>query len=193
MTITTDVADDTFDIWADYTRGTENVLGDYAHLEFLAGSGSNPPADRAYVQLSRESATTIMVRLVRTITFQTGQSVILDSAFPLDTGATKRFGATITGLSVQVWWEPAGGGMRTNVGSAVTLTADYRDGLHKRVAFNFVRAQPFSAGSPAIDNFTVASAPPDTAWTFLIDRLPDLDTSRVVTSAVGRPADGRRG
>lgn len=185
MAITTDVADDTFDIWTDYTRGSQNVLGDYAHLEFLAQSGANPPTDRVYVQLSRESATTIMVRLLRTIGFQFAQSVILDSAFPLDTGATKRFGATITGLSVQVWWEPAGGGTRTNIGSPVTLTADYRDGLHRRVAFNFVGAQAFGPGSPRIDNFTVARPLPPDAWTLLVNQMPSFDASKVADLGEG--------
>jgi hypothetical protein len=181
MAITTDVADDTFDIFTDYTRGSQDVLGDYAQLEFLAKSGANPPTDRVYVSISRQTATTVMIRVIRTINFSTGQSIILDSAFPLSTGATKRIGATVTGLSLQVWWEPAGGGTRTNIGSPVTLTADYRDGLHKRVAFNFVGAQAFSAGSPRIDNFIVAKpAPPDTGWVLLVDRLPDLDTSLVV-------------
>ncbi|HXE82840.1 MAG TPA: S8 family serine peptidase [Gemmatimonadales bacterium] len=181
MAITTDAVDDTFDIWADYTRGSQNVVGDYAHLEFLAKSGSNPPTDRVYVSLSRQSATTVMVRLVRTFNFSNAQSVVLDTAFPLDTAATKRFGATIAGLGVQVWWEPAGGGTRTNIGSPVTLTADYRDGLHKRVAFNLMGAQAFSAGSPRIDNFTVATpAPPDTGWQLLVDRMPTLDATRVV-------------
>lgn len=183
MAITTDVVDDSFDIWADYTRGSQNIVGDYAHLEFLAKSGSNPPTDRVYVSLSRQSATTVMVRLVRTFNFSTAQSVILDTAFPLDTAATKRFGATIAGLTVKVWWEPAGGGTRTNIGSPVTLTADYRDGLHKRVAFNFIGAQSWTAGSPRIDNFVVAQpAPPespDTAWVYLTDQIPEFDTARV--------------
>ncbi|HTI04103.1 MAG TPA: S8 family serine peptidase [Gemmatimonadales bacterium] len=164
MAITTDVVDDSFDIWTDYKRGSQNVLGDYAQLEFLAKSGANPPTDRVYVSFTRASASLVQVRLVRTLNFSNAQSIMLDSAFPFDTSATKRIGATVTGLSVQVWWEPAGGGTRTNIGSAQTLTADYRDGLHKRVAFNFVGAQAWSAGSPSVDNFVVATpAPADTS------------------------------
>ena len=182
MAITTDVVDDTFDIWTDYARGSQDVPGDYAQLEFLAKSGANPPTDRVYVAFTRSSPTLVTVRLVRTLNFSNAQSIILDSAFPLSTGTTKRIGATITGLSVQVWWEPAGGGTRTNIGSAQTLTADYRDGLHKRVAFNFIGAQAWSSGSPSVDNFVVAKpAPPDTGWILLVNDLPELDTTRVVT------------
>ena len=185
MAITTDVADDTFDIWTDYTRGSQDVNGDYGQLEFLAKSGANPPTDRVYVAFTRASPSQVVVRVVRTLNFSIAQSVIVDFAFPFDTGATKRIGATITGLTLQVWWEPAGGGTRTNIGSPVTLTADYRDGLHKRVAFNFIGAQAFSAGSPWMDNFVVAKPapppPPDTAWTYLTDHMPTFDTSRLAT------------
>src|SRR2546425_12856405 len=110
---------------------------------------------RSYVALTRESSTTVQVRLVRTQSFSIAQSVILQSGFALSTGATIRIGATVSGVSVQAWSEPAGGGTRTNIGSAVTLTADYRDGSHQRVAFNFIGAQAAGPGSPSIDNFTV--------------------------------------
>lgn len=157
MAITSDVADDQFEIFTDYRRGSTDVPGDYARLEFLAGAGVNPPEDRVYVELSRVSPTAMSVRLVRTDGFSFAQSELLNSGIPLPTGGSIRIGATVAGLSVQVWQEPAGGGARTNVGSAVTLTADYRDGTHKRVAFNFIGAHAGGAGSPSIDNFTVHS------------------------------------
>ena len=48
-------------------------------------------------------------------------------------GASLRIGATVDGLDVTGWTEPAGGGTRTNRGSVVTLTVDLRDGDHKRI------------------------------------------------------------
>jgi len=155
MAITTDVADDSFDLSTDYTRGAADVGGDYAQLEFLAQSGTNPPQDRVYIAFTRTAATTVQVRLIRTKAFSFAQSIILDNAFPLSTDSSKRIGVSVSGLQVQTWWEPAGGGTRTNIGSAVTLTQDYRDGTHKRVAFNFVGSQAVGPGSPRIDNFTV--------------------------------------
>jgi hypothetical protein len=176
IAIASDVADDHFEISTDYTRGSLDVNGDYAQLEFLAGSGSNPPADRVYVALTRASATSVQVRLLRTQGFSFAQSIILNSSFSLATGGSIRIGATITGLSVQVWSEPAGGGARTNIGNAVTLTSDYRDGAHKRVAFNFVGAQAFGAGSPRIDNFTVTTVPA----TLVQDSFTDADGTNIV-------------
>jgi hypothetical protein len=155
MAISTDVADDEFEIWTDYKRGSSDVLGDYARLEFLAGSGANPPRDRVYVGLERQTSSTMLARLVRTSGFSVAQSIVLDSSVALATSGSIRLGATISGLSVQVWREPAGGGSRTNIGNSVTLTADYRDGNHQRVAFNFVGAHSAGSGSPSIDNFTV--------------------------------------
>ncbi len=177
MAISSDVTDDRFDIWADYKRGSANVLGDYAQLEFLAGSGSNPPQDRVYVSLERQTASIVLVRLVRTAGFSVAQTVVLDSAMALATGGTIRIGATVSGLQVQVWREPAGGGTRSNEGSAVTLTADYRDGNHKRVAFNFVGAQDAGAGSPSIDNFTVKPLP----TLLLFDSFTGVDGTNIIS------------
>jgi hypothetical protein len=176
MAISSDVTDDRFDIWADYKRGSANVVGDYAHLEFLAGSGSNPPQDRVYVSLERQTASTVLVRLVRTAGFSVVQTVVLDSSMALATGASIRIGATVSGLQVQVWREPAGGGTRTNEGSAVTLTADYRDGNHKRVAFNFIGAHDAGTGSPSIDNFTVKPLP----TVLFLDTFTDADGTNIV-------------
>jgi len=164
MAIATDVIDDSFDLSTDYKRGSVDAPGEYVQLEFLAQSGANPPQDRVYVAFTRTAATTVQVRLIRTKAFSFAQSIILDSAFPLATDSSKRIGVSVSGLQVQTWWEPAGGGTRTNIGSAVTLTQDYRDGTHKRVAFNFIGAQAAGAGSPRIDNFTVRGpAPADTS------------------------------
>ena len=155
MAIATDVIDDSFDLSTDYKRGSVDAPGEYVQLEFLAQSGANPPQDRVYVAFTRTAATTVQVRLIRTKAFSFAQSIILDSAVPLATDSSKRLGVSVSGLQVQTWWEPAGGGTRTNIGSAVTLTQDYRDGAHKRVAFDFVGAQAAGSGSPRIDNFLV--------------------------------------
>ena len=150
-----DILDDAFEVFIDYYksgagcfqfersglyflahRATAIALGEGVEVAFVSGTGDN-----------------VNIRIIRRDSAGAEQQNVLLAAITIGAGASLRLGATVSGVEVQVWTEPAGGGGRTDRGSATTLTVDLRDGYHKRIGLT--GRGECNAPQSTIDNLTV--------------------------------------
>ncbi len=129
-----DVADDEFDIFADYTRGSGGDFNGERQGLYLLAHKTTAIANGEGVEVVfiRSSASQMHFRLIRRDSAGVEQQNFFQAVITITPSNSLRMGATVSGLDVQLWTEPAGGGTRTNRGSPATLTLDLRDGDHKR-------------------------------------------------------------
>lgn len=154
-----DIADDDFEVFADYTRSSGgDFAGEREGLYLLAHkSTAIANGEGVEVVFVRSGPGTVNFRIIRRDSSGVEQQNVLLASITITTGNSLRIGATVSGLEVQGWTEPAGGGTRTNRGSVVTLTADLRDGDHKRIGLTG-RSESSSPG-PTMDNLEVILNP----------------------------------
>ena len=153
-----DIVDDRFEVYADYTRGTGGDFPGERQGLYLLGSGTTAIAngDGVEMALVRSGPGTLSLRLIRRDSAGVEQQDVLITGLTITPGNSQRIGATVSGLNVTPWTEPAGGGTRTNY-SAITLTLDLRDGDHKRIGLT---GRSESAPPRAtMDNLTVQIEP----------------------------------
>lgn len=130
-----DLVDDFFTTWSDIGRGAVGATNQRAGLYFLA------PATGAIGGDGREG---VIVEFIDAVgggsdivarrydsNGNEAQAEVITANFDLDPGEGARLGVDVSGLDVVVWTEPDQGGLRTIQGTFV-LTADLRDGSHKR-------------------------------------------------------------
>lgn len=153
-----DVDDDGFEVYADYTRSSGGDFAGEREGLYLLAHKTTAIAKGEGVQavFVRSGASTVAFRIIRRDSDGVEQQNVLLASITITTGNSLRIGATVTGLDIQGWTEPAGGGTRTNRGSAVTLTVDLRDGDHKRIGLT--GRSESSAPGPTMDNLTVIPA-----------------------------------
>lgn len=150
-----DIADDNFEVYFDFFRSSDNQT-ERDGLYLLAHKSNDIAlGEGVEVSLHRNSAnpSIVNVRFIRRDSAGVIQQDVIVA--PSISFVDMRLGATVDGLDVQVWTEPIGGGSRTNRGSAVTMTADLRDGDHRRIGM-----LAFSRSTPpaSFDNLTVIPA-----------------------------------
>lgn len=130
-----DIADDDFEIFADYTRSGADFAGERHGLYLLAHKTTAiANGEGVEVVFIRNGPSTVNLKIIRRDSAGVEQQNFLAAVnIGIGGGTSLRIGAEVSGLDVQAWTEPAGGGTRTNRGSPLTLTVDLRDGNHKRM------------------------------------------------------------
>ncbi|KKK77830.1 hypothetical protein LCGC14_2849650 [marine sediment metagenome] len=149
-----DVADDRFDIWSDFTRSSGGEFSGERHGLYILASKITAIANGEGVQvvLIHLTGSQMNFKIIRRDSAGVEQQNTLLMTISIPSGASLRIGATVSGLNVTGWTEPAGGGTRTDRGTVV-LTADLRDGNHKRIGLTG-RCES-NAPLATIDNLTL--------------------------------------
>ena len=129
-----DVADDRFDVWFDFTRSSGGEFPGERHGLYILASRITAIANGEGVQvvLIRSDGSSMNFKVIRRDSSGVEQQNVQLANIPIAARSSLRIGATVSGLNVTGWTEPAGGGSRTDHGT-VALTADLRDGDHKRI------------------------------------------------------------
>lgn len=177
-----DIVDDNFDVFADYRSGNGCFAGERAGLYLLAHKSTAIALGEGVEVIFRLQVSGSVYRIEVIRRDSAGveqQNVSLGSVTIVN---NLRLGATVSGLEVQVWTEPDGGGTRTNRGSAVTLTADLRDGNHKRIGIT--GRSECNAPRGAMDNLTVTVVLPPTGQVQFDASIQNAFAGRVQVSSL---------
>ncbi len=116
---------DNFDVFADIHRPTDVQTLQKARIIFRCSSGG-VFGSRTEHQVMMENASSSEAG-IRLFTVENGVNrfdQLMSSQIPWQRGETLRMGATVNGDQVKAWWEPEGGGARTQVG-ATTWAAGF--------------------------------------------------------------------
>lgn len=152
-----DIVDDNFEVFLDYTRSAfTDYSGENVSIYLLADKSNDIAlGEGVTVSFTRESAVEMRLQVFRRDSAgNIVQQVTVATGLPIGLGDSIRIGAIVTGLEVQPYTEPAGGGTRTDY-SAVTLTADLRDGDHKRIGLSGRAGTNPAVSRAKSDNLTV--------------------------------------
>ncbi len=148
----TNIAEDTFEVYGDYTRNAVDDTGGRCGLYLLASSVTAiANGEGVLVEFRRSDASRMDLYIVRRDSSGVEQQSSNVATITIATSTSLRIGATVSGLNVTAWTEPAGGGVRTDRGTLV-LGVDIRDGAHSRIGMTG-RAGTFTGSF--MDNLTV--------------------------------------
>lgn len=179
-----DIADDDFEVFADYNNSSSGCFaGERAGLYMLAHKSTAIANGEGVEVLFRlaVSGSTFRIEVIRRDSAGVEQQNVLLGTVVITSGQSLRLGAMVSGLDVQVWTEPAGGGTRTNRGAAVTLTADLRDGNHKRIGLT--GRTECNAPRSTMDNLTVTVVLPPTGQVQFAASIQNAFGGRVQVSS----------
>lgn len=179
-----DIVDDDFDVFADYNNGPAGCFaGERAGLYMLAHKSTAIANGEGVEVLFRlaVSGQTFRIEVIRRDSAGVEQQNVFLGTVIITSGESLRLGATVSGLDVQVWTEPAGGGTRTNRGSPVTLTVDLRDGNHKRIGMT--GRSECNPPRSTMDNLTVTVVLPPTGEVQILASMQNAFGGRVQVSS----------
>ncbi len=153
-----DLVDDNFDLRATFTRSSGGEFAGERQGLYILGHKSTAIANGEGVQLVllRSDGSSMNFHIIRRDSAGVEQQNTLLANISIAAGASLDIGVTVSGLDVTGWTEPAGGGTRTDRGT-VTLTADLRDGDHKRMGLT--GRTESNAPLASMDNLTLTLNP----------------------------------
>ncbi len=129
-----DLIDDELEVRATFTRSSGGEFAGERHGLYLLAHKTTAITVGEGVEafLIRQTGSQMTFRIIRRDSVGVEQQNALLATISIAAGASLDFGATVNGLDVEGWTEPAGGGSRT-VHGMLTLDVDLRDGNHKRL------------------------------------------------------------
>lgn len=151
---TADLIDDGLEVRATFTRSSGGEFSGERHGIYILAHKTTALANGEGVEvcLVRQTGSQMTFRIIRRDSAGVEQQNVVLATLNIAAGASLDFGATVSVLDVEGWTEPAGGGSRT-VHGTVGLTADLRDGNHKRIGMS--GRSESNAPRATMDNLTV--------------------------------------